>query len=306
MTYYPIPTLITILGPTASGKTKLAVNLAKSLQGEIISADSRQVYKYMDLGTGKDIEEYGLIPYHLIDIIKPEDEYNLFKFAQDFSHAFLDITQRHKQPFLVGGTGMYLDSVLSRYNLTIANIDKNTRQDLEKKSNEELSFILNQIKPLQHNTTDIIDRSRLIRAIEIAISEDDPTNKIKWPAFDELTIGIRLPRIELKQRITERLKNRFQLGMIEEVENLIKIGISKDRIDSFGLEYRYILKHISNELNYNDMFQKLNSAIYSFSKQQEKWFRNMEKKGLKIHWLEAGVDIDSSALDIISEQIRAS
>jgi tRNA dimethylallyltransferase len=138
MTHQPIPTLITILGPTASGKTTLAVNLANSLQGEIISADSRQVYQHMDLGTGKDIEEYGSIPYHLIDIIDPQDEYNLFKFTQDFCHSFLDIIERQKQPLLVGGTGMYLDSVLNRYNLTIANIDKNTRQDLEKKNRRRI------------------------------------------------------------------------------------------------------------------------------------------------------------------------
>tara|TARA_R110001592_G_scaffold6853_4_gene37837 strand:+ start:9125 stop:10045 length:921 start_codon:yes stop_codon:yes gene_type:complete len=301
MTHYPIPTLITILGPTASGKTKLAVSLAKALQGEIISADSRQVYQNMNLGTGKDIEEYGSIPYHLIDIIKPQDEYNLFKFSQDFCQSFLDITKRQKQAFLVGGTGMYLDSVLNRYNLTIANIDKNTRQDLEKKTEAELVEILRQSKPLQHNTTDAFDKGRLIRAIEIVLAEDNQAKVIDWPMFNELTLGIKIPRNQLKHRITERLKSRFQLGMVQEVENLITIGVANERIDNFGLEYRYILKHISGELNYNDMFQKLNSAIFNFSKQQEKWFRNMEKKGKKIYWLEVDENINSSALDIISD-----
>jgi tRNA dimethylallyltransferase len=303
MTHQPIPTLITILGPTASGKTTLAVNLANSLQGEIISADSRQVYQHMDLGTGKDIEEYGSIPYHLIDIIDPQDEYNLFKFTQDFCHSFLDIIERQKQPLLVGGTGMYLDSVLNRYNLTIANIDKNTRQDLEKKTEEELSEILKQIKPLQHNTTDSFQKERLIRAIEIAVEEDNPSKQIHWPVFNELTIGIKIPRNQLKRRISERLKYRFQLGMIEEVENLINIGVSKERIDNFGLEYRYILKHITGELNYNDMFQKLNSAIFKFSKQQEKWFRNIENKGVKIHWLDFEDNINAKALDLAKQNL---
>jgi tRNA dimethylallyltransferase len=310
MTHYPNPNpnpiLITILGPTASGKTKLAVNLAKSLQGEIISADSRQVYRHMDLGTGKDIEEYGSIPYHLIDIIKPQDEYNLFKFSQDFCHSFLDIIERQKQPFLVGGTGMYLDSVLNRYNLTIANINKNTRQDLEKKTERELCEILRQIKPIQHNTTDTSHKARLIRGIEIAFEEGNPSKLIDWPIFNELTIGIKIHRNQLKQRIGERLKSRFQLGMIEEVENLIKIGVSKERIDNFGLEYRYILKHITGELNYNDMFQKLNSAIFKFSKQQEKWFRNIENKGKKIYWLDFEETINAQALGVAKQHLNIS
>tara|TARA_R110001592_G_scaffold248308_1_gene510587 strand:+ start:56196 stop:57122 length:927 start_codon:yes stop_codon:yes gene_type:complete len=303
MTHYSTPTLITILGPTASGKTKLAVSLAKILEGEIISADSRQVYQNMDLGTGKDIEEYGSIPYHLIDIVNPHDEYNLFKFSQDFCHSFSDIKDRQKQAFMVGGTGMYLDAILNRYNLTIANIDKNTRQDLEKKTESELYEVLRQLKPSQHNTTDTVQKSRLIRAIEIELAKGETSEVLTWPDFNEIILGIKVPRMALKHRITERLKSRFQQGMIEEVENLIKSGLSMERIDNFGLEYRYILKHISGELNYNDMFQKLNSAIFYFSKQQEKWFRNIEKKGKQIAWLDIGDTMHTNALGIIKDKL---
>lgn len=299
MTYYPIPPLITILGPTASGKTKLAVQLAKQLKGEIISADSRQVYQGMDIGTGKDIGEYESIRHHLIDIISPFEEYNLFNFAQDFSYTFSQITESKNLPFLVGGTGMYLDAVLSRYNLTIANIDKNTRQDLEKKTEDELKSILNKIKPLQHNTTDALQKDRLIRAIEIATADVNNERVFQWPKYDELILGIKISRDNLKQKITGRLKARLKLGMIEEVESLIKMGVSAERIDNFGLEYRYILKFLKGELNYNDMLQKLNSAIFNFSKQQEKWFRNMEKKGKDIIWL----NHDDSMIDIAFELI---
>lgn len=303
MTYYPIPPLITILGPTASGKTKLAVQLAKLFQGEIISADSRQVYQGMDIGTGKDIKEYGPIRHHLIDIISPNNEYNLFNFSQDFSRSFVQITERQSLPFLVGGTGMYLDAVLNRYNLTIANIDKNTRQDLEKKTMDELFIILNRLKPSLHNTTDLVQKDRLIRAIEIADAELSTDKRFQWPEFNELILGIRVSREHLKQKITDRLKSRLQHGMIEEVENLIKIGVSTERIDNFGLEYRFILKYLQSELNYNDMFQKLNAAIFNFSKQQEKWFRNIEKKGIDIKWLDIDKPINEIAFKLIKQHL---
>lgn len=303
MTHYRIPPLITILGPTASGKTKLGVNLAKHFNGEIISADSRQVYQSMDLGTGKDIQEYGSVKHHLIDIIPPHEEYNLFNFVCDFCRIFSEITEDHKLPFLVGGTGMYLDSVLSRYDLTVATIDIKTRQDLELKTEDELVKLLSQLRLFQHNTTDSLQKDRLIRAIEIAHADAKNANKIIWPEFKELILGIKIPREQLKKNITTRLKSRFQLGMIEEVENLIKQGVTAERIDNFGLEYRYILKHISGELNYNDMFQKLNSAIFTFSKQQEKWFRNMEKKGKNIIWLGANDSISEQAIEIVSKSL---
>ncbi len=304
MTHYPISPLITILGPTASGKTKLAVKLANLFDGEIISADSRQVYQGMDIGTGKDIDEYKSIPYHLIDIISPHNEYNLFNFATDFSQAFKEITARQKIPLLVGGTGMYLDAVLSRYTLTIANIDKNTRQTLEKKTESELRAILKLIKPDQHNTTDILSKERLVRAIEIANAELRNEQTFSWPEFDELILGIRVSRQELKKRIASRLKARFEAGMVEEVEMLLKRGISSSRIDNFGLEYRYILKYINGEINYNDMFQKLESAIVNFSKQQEKWFRNFEKKGKNIIWLDFESPMTDSAMQTIKRYLN--
>tara|TARA_R110002072_G_scaffold4280_9_gene30268 strand:+ start:3467 stop:4384 length:918 start_codon:yes stop_codon:yes gene_type:complete len=298
------PFLITILGPTASGKTKLAVELAKQLTGEIISADSRQVYKHMDIGTGKDLNEYGHIPYHLIDIVNPNAEYNLFNFAVDFNHAFNAITQRHHLPFLVGGTGMYLDAVLSRYKLTIANIDEKTRLKLEKKSESELTAILCELKPTLHNTTDIQNKDRLLQAIEIAMSENENARLVTWPSFKPLILGIKIERTTLKNNITTRLKERLQAGMIEEVSALRQQGITDQRIDNFGLEYRYLLKHLKGELNYNDMFQKLNAAIVNFTKQQHKWFRNLEKKGHKIVWLDSDTTMSEAALIHINSATR--
>lgn len=297
--------LITILGPTASGKTKLAVTLAEQFHGEIISADSRQVYQYMNIGTGKDLEEYGDIPYHLIDVIHPDNEYNLFNFAQDFGVAYQHITSRHQLPFLVGGTGMYLDAVLSRYNLTIANIDENTRQDLEKKSIDALVGILRKLKPSLHNTTDTQDRARLVKAIEIALSEQNETaqgdnrDTILWPSFNPLILGIRISRENLKKRIKARLLSRLKEGMIDEVELLVRKGISFERLQNFGLEYRYIALYLQKQLNFNDMVQKLNSEIVRFSKQQEKWFRNLEKKQHQIIWLDADDDLPEKAKTVI-------
>ena len=267
--------------------------MAKLFKGEIISADSRQVYQYMDIGTGKDLEEYGDIPYHLIDVIHPDNEYNLFNFAKDFGLAFNHIISRQQLPFLVGGTGMYLDAVLSRYNLTIANIDENTRQDLEKKSKAELVTLLSDLKPALHNTTDTEDKTRLIKAIEIALSErkeahpDSGQMTLTWPEFEPLIIGIRIDREHLKKRIQSRLLSRLKQGMIDEVEMLIRKGVSFERLQNFGLEYRYIALYLSKKLNFNDMKQKLNSEIVRFSKQQEKWFRNLEKKQHRILWIDA-------------------
>jgi len=277
--------LITLLGPTASGKTRLAVSLAKSLTGEIISADSRQVYQNMDIGTGKDIAEYGETPYHLIDIISPSQEYNLFEFAKDFCRCYEDIQQRNALPFLVGGTGMYLDAVLNQYKLTIAEPDKNTRLALEDKSDEELRATLLALNPDQHNQTDLQDRSRLLQAIDIAQSTQQEAPELIWPKFTPCILGISVSREETRRRITSRLKLRLNEGMIEEVEQLHQMGITWEKLDFFGLEYRFIASHLKGELNYNDMYQKLNSAIHYFAKQQEKWFRKMQRSGLKINWL---------------------
>lgn len=299
MTYNPHSPLITLLGPTASGKTKLAVSLAKKLTGEIISADSRQVYRGMDIGTGKDLDEYQEIPYHLIDILNPSQEYNLFEFSKDFCRSFHEITARQALPFLVGGTGMYLDAVLNRYQLTIAESDKDAQALLESKSDNALRAILLDLNPSQHNETDLNDRKRLLQAIHIEKSRQKSAPELVWPAFSAIIIGIKVSREETRRRITTRLQVRLKEGMIEEVEHLNKHGISWEKLDFFGLEYRFIAKHLKGELSYNDMFQKLNSAIHYFAKQQEKWFRKMEKSGLQIHWLEQDEHLFENAQKLI-------
>ena len=299
MTHNSHSPLITLLGPTASGKTKLAVSLAKSLTGEIISADSRQVYQGMDIGTGKDLDEYQDIPYHLIDIIEPSQEYNLFEFAKAFCQSFSQISQRNALPFLVGGTGMYLDAVLNRYKLTIAEPDKNTLLLLEKKSDAELKTILLTLNPAQHNETDLSNRKRLIQAIHIAKSTQQNAPELIWPEYSSYIMGISVTREETRRRITSRLKLRLEEGMIDEVERLHEQGISWEKLDFFGLEYRFIARHLKGELSYNDMYQKLNSAIHYFAKQQEKWFRRMERSGLQIHWLEQDERLFENAHQVI-------
>jgi tRNA dimethylallyltransferase len=304
--------LISILGCTATGKTKLAVQLANHFNGEIISADSRQVYKRMNIGTGKDLSEYTIngksIPYHLIDVIDPKKEFDLYKFQQLFYKSFEDIKSRNKLPFLVGGTGMYLSSILQNYTLNKAEFEK-VNQDLSALSDEKVKSILFKLNPTLHNTTDLTDRERIIKAIAVSKSQShfDPdlleekyeTNKVKdfsvssllrndkSRTFSSLTIGVNLPRDEIKKRITFRLKKRLnEEGMIEEVKSLMDSGVSFDKMIFFGLEYKFIAKYLKGELNKNDMFQKLNSAIHSFAKRQMTWFRKMEKEGVLINWID--------------------
>lgn len=282
--------LITILGPTASGKTSLGISLANQFNGEIISADSRQVYRGMDIGTGKDLDDYGNTPYHLIDIVEPDYEYNLFEFIKDFSACFESIHHKQKLPFLVGGTGMYLDAILNQYRLYEA-----SEQDFSELSSEELRARLLTLKPEQHNSTNLIERPRLIEALKIALSEQKNTRSIKAPDFTPLTLGLQFPRSVTRQRITQRLKQRLKEGMVEEVEQLHSKGTSWQKLDFFGLEYRFIAKYLQNQMSYNDMFQKLNSSIHQFAKQQEKWFRNIEKKGHAITWLDVYGDVIDEA-----------
>lgn len=274
--------LITILGPTASGKTKIGVQLAADFNCEIISADSRQVYKRMDIGTGKDLNEFHSknIPYHLIDIAEPNEEYNLFRFTNDFYSAFDLIKSRNKMPILVGGTGLYLSAILQTYKLPeVHNYKKN---HLDSLSVEELRKILVELKPLQHNVTDLINKERLIQAILV---EKSRVNDHKYsPQLHSIIIGIKLSREEIKRRITERLKQRLVQGMVEEVKRLLQEGISEDKLNFFGLEYKFVGQYVQGKLNYNDMFQKLNSAIHSFAKRQMTWFRKMEREGVEINW----------------------
>jgi len=285
------PDLIVILGPTASGKTRLAVAAAAHLGGEIISADSRQVFRCMDIGTGKDLEEYGAIPHHLIDILEPGEEFSLFAFMQHFMDACEAIRFRSKIPFLVGGTGLYLDAVLRGYSMVHVPENPDLRRRLSTLPLEALQQRLLALNPGLHNTTDLLQRERLVRAIEIATAEAAGDGEaIHLPRLRPLVFGMKLERDELRRRITERLKARLQGGMVDEVRKLLDSGVTRERLDYYGLEYRYVSRYLCGELNRNDMFQKLNAAIHDFAKKQENWFRRMEKHGVEIIWLDASGD----------------
>jgi len=283
--------LLTILGPTASGKTRLAVALASELNGEIISADSRQVFRGMDIGSGKDLHEYGDVPYHLIDVLESGEEFSVFAFLRLFREAFEDIDGRGRLPILCGGTGLYLDAVLRGYRMLEVPEDPLLRVVLDKLDADELAAMLQELRPGQHNTSDLLERSRTVRAIEIARYEREHTGQEEQPAeIRPLTIGIRWERGELRQRITERLRLRLESGMIEEVQRLHEGGVAWDRLDYYGLEYRYIGAYLQGKMNRNDMFQRLNSAIHDFAKRQENWFRKMEKNGVVINWVDGAGD----------------
>jgi len=292
--------LIVILGPTAAGKTRVGVQVARSLGGEIISADSRQVYQGMDIGTGKDLSEYGGIPYHLIDIKKPGEEFNVFEFQRAFVKSFDAIRFRGNLPILVGGTGLYLESILRGYRLPKVLENAALRNELAASSLAELSDRLKQIKPDLHNTTDLMDRSRLIRALEIAEGTlRGPAPQVDLPELKPAVFGIKWDRQVLRRRITQRLQERINGGMIAEVKSLYQAGLSYDQLDFYGLEYRYAALYLKGELNRNDMFQKLNSAIHQFAKRQETWFRRMERKGVEIHWIEGNRESADAILRII-------
>jgi len=300
MTSHPPYNLLTILGPTASGKTRLAVALARELNGEIISADSRQVFRGMDIGSGKDLDEYGDIPYHLIDCLEPGTEFSVFAFLRLFREAFGAIAGRGRLPVLCGGTGLYLDAVLRGYRMVEVPEDPALRAGLENRSQDELIGILQELRPGQHNTSDLLERSRTIRAIEIARFEREHTgHQEALPEIRPLTIGIRWERGELRRRITERLRLRLKEGMIEEVQRLHEGGVDWERLDYYGLEYRYIGAFLQGKMNRNDMFQRLNSAIHDFAKRQENWFRKMEKNGVTINWVEGAGDPLAEARELI-------
>lgn len=282
--------LITILGPTAVGKTKLAAQLVFNFDSELISADSRQVFLGMDIGTGKDKEDYIIenkeIKYHLIDILSPSEEFNLFHFNKLFYKLFVEISQRNKIPFLVGGTGLYIHSLLKSYDFPIVDESFNDRiKQLELLESEELVKALLNLKPNTHNITDIKDRERVIKAI--LVEESRKLNKLlPKENLNSLVIGINPGRDIIKKRITERLKERLNNGMIEEVENLINNGLSFEKLDYFGLEYKYLGRYLQGKLSYNDMYQKLNSAIHDFAKRQMTFFRKMEKESIEINWFD--------------------
>ena len=295
--------LVTVLGATATGKTKLAVDLARLLNGEIISADSRQVYRGMDLGTGKDLAEYGSISYHLIDIVEPGYEFNLFEYKKWFDDAFQAIQSRQKLPIMCGGTGLYLEAVIKDYHLVEAPENVELRKQLQNMSDEDLALMLKELKPEQHNTTDIVTRKRLIKAIEIARATEE---LVEMPTplpspVNPLIFGISWPRGDLRKRITQRLKMRLNEGMIDEVKGLLENGVSSEMLDHYGLEYRFINQYLQGEYRFNDLFQKLNSAIHQFAKRQETWFRRMERNGVEIIWLEGIRDPLGQAMAVISK-----
>ena len=275
--------LITILGPTASGKTSIAAQLAMDFNGEIISADSRQVYIGMDIGTGKDLFEFQKynVNFHLIDILEPSEEYNLFRFTKDFQSAFELIKSKNKLPILVGGTGLYISAVLQSYNLPEI-IDEDEAEKLKSLTTTQLREILINLKPKLHNLTDLKSKDRLIKAILIERAREKAMTSIF--NLQSLNIGISLEREEIKKRITTRLKQRLDIGMVEEVKELLRKGITPEKLENLGLEYKFICQYIIGKLSYNDMFQKLNSAIHNFAKRQMTWFRKMEKEGVKINW----------------------
>jgi tRNA dimethylallyltransferase len=286
--------MLVILGPTASGKTALAAHLAHDLNGEVISADSRQVYRGMDIGTGKDLNDYMVngekVPVHLIDIADPGYEYNVFEFQQDFRNVFREISGRGKMPILCGGSGMYLEAILKGYDLKRIESDSTLKESLEKKTDEELKETLQALRNT-HNTTDFTDRNRTIKAIEIAtISSGNEKNQSAIPAFTPVLVGIRFEREILRKRITERLTNRLQNGMIEEVKTLMDKGLTAGQIKFYGLEYRYITLFLEKEIDYNSMFRLLNTAIHQFAKRQMTWFRRMERNGFYIHWIDGILD----------------
>ncbi len=289
--------MITILGPTASGKTPVAARLAAEIGGEIISADSRQVYRRMDIGTGKDLEDYGEVPYHLIDICEPGTKYNLFEYQQDFYDAYLDIQGRGAVPILCGGTGLYIEAVLKGYKLSPVPQNQELRDSLEGKSLEELTEMLAKLKAQNgsnmHNKTDVDSCQRAIRAIEIeTYNIAHPTPLRELPPVDSLIIGIDIDRELRREKITRRLKARLDNGMVEEVKALLNEGIPAEDLIYYGLEYKFLTEFLIGHLSYDEMFSRLEIAIHQFAKRQMTWFRGMERRGFKINWINASLPME--------------
>lgn len=288
--------LIAILGPTASGKTPFAAALANVLDTEIISADSRQIYRGMDLGTGKDLIDYTVngkqIPYHLIDIADPGYKYNVFEYQRDFLTAYETIKQKGKLPVLCGGTGLYLESVLKGYKLLPVPENPELRAQLADKSLEELTGILQQYKTL-HNTTDVDTAKRAIRAIEIEeYYVHTPVDERTFPLLNSLIIGVDIDRELRREKISRRLRQRLDEGMVDEVRRLIEQGIQPDDLIYYGLEYKYLTLYVIGKLTYEEMYRELEIAIHQFAKRQMTWFRGMERRGFTIHWMDAGLPME--------------
>ena len=305
--------MITILGPTASGKTPLAAALAYKIGGEIISADSRQVYRRMDIGTGKDLADYTLvvdglsvnIPYHLIDICEPGTKYNLFQYQQDFFDAYNNIIGRGVTPILCGGTGLYIEAVLKGYQLSPVPQNPELRARLEGKTLDELTQMLVELKQqngsTMHNKTDVDSCQRAIRAIEIEeYNLHTPTPKRDLPPIDSLIIGVDIDREARREKITRRLKARLEEGMIDEVKGLLAEDIPADDLIYYGLEYKFVTEYLVGKLTYDEMFQRLEIAIHQFAKRQMTWFRGMERRGFTIHWIDALQPMDDKVQQILA------
>lgn len=300
--------MITILGPTASGKTTLAAHLAAKTGAEIISADSRQVYRGMDIGTGKDLADYVVdgkkIPYHLIDICEPGTKYNLFRYQEDFLNAYEGIRNRGVKPILCGGTGLYIEAVLKGYSLSPVPQNAELRERLAGKSLEELTVMLVELKKktgsTMHNRSDVDTAQRAIRAIEIEEHNlNNPMPERECPPIDSLIIGVDIDRDERRRKITNRLKARLEDGMVEEIQGLLRRGIPAEDLIYYGLEYKFVTEYVTGKLTYDEMFRQLEIAIHQFAKRQMTWFRGMERRGFHIHWLDASKPIDDKVMAIM-------
>ena len=296
--------MITILGPTASGKTPVAARLAAEIGGEIISADSRQVYRRMDIGTGKDLADYHGIPYHLIDIREPGTKYNLFEYQQDFFDVYQDIQSRGVTPILCGGTGLYIEAVLKGYKLSPVPQNQALRDSLEGKTLDELTQMLVELKAKNgsnmHNKTDVDSCQRAIRAIEIeTYNLEHPTPLRELPPVASLIIGIEIDRDLRREKITRRLKARLEEGMVDEVRSLLAEGIKAENLTYYGLEYKYVTEYVTGVLSYDEMFRQLEIAIHQFAKRQMTWFRGMERRGFNIHWIDATLPMEDKVDQIL-------
>ena len=300
--------MLTILGPTASGKTTLAAHLARRLGAEIISADSRQIYRGMDIGTGKDLSDYVVdgvsIPYHLIDIADPGYKYNLFEYQRDFLSAYQDIKGRGVFPILCGGTGLYIESVLKAYKMMPVPQNEELRQSLEGKSLEELTAILSTYKTL-HNTTDVDTAKRAIRAIEICeYYRSHPQDFVDFPAINSLVVGVDIARDLRREQISKRLRARLDEGMVDEVRRILDSGVSAEDMIYYGLEYKYLTNYVIGNLTYEQMVSELEIAIHQFAKRQMTWFRGMERRGFTIHWVDACLPMDEK-VEVVCKLLQA-
>lgn len=299
---FQMTNIITILGATACGKTTLAVALADAIGGEIISADSRQIYCGMDIGTGKDLNEYiisdKIIPYHLIDIVNAGYHYNLFEYQRDFVRVFNEVTARQSMPILCGGTGLYIEAALKGYRLIEVPPNDLLRKQLEHKTLPELTELLSSYKTL-HNTTDVDTVKRAIRAIEIAeYYQTHSQEVVDYPHLEPLIIGIDIDREMRREKITQRLKARLANGLVEEVQRLLKEGVAPENLIYYGLEYKFVTQYVIGEITYNELFTQLEIAIHQFAKRQMTWFRGMERRGFTIHWIDTGLSVNQKVGEI--------